>query len=103
MYMLALAGVDDSIDRVEIEFSDEERISAITWGRRLLQNMTGEDFGFDLASWRNFLLTNDDNNKFGYNHPYAFKNVDEEIQRSLLDASRERLIAEIRKRGLDTL
>jgi hypothetical protein len=103
MYMLALAGIDDSIDQDEIELSDEERMSKITWGRKLLQNMTGKDFGFDLASWRNFLITNDDSDEFGYNHPYAFNNVDKEIQRALLDENRERLIVEIRKRGLDTL
>ncbi|HET9906762.1 MAG TPA: hypothetical protein VFQ23_08970 [Anaerolineales bacterium] len=103
MYMLALAGIDDSIDQVELELSDEERISKITWGRRLLQHMTGKDFGFDLVSWRNFLMTNDDNDKFGYKHPYAFENVDKEIQRSISDASQERLITEIKKRGLDKL
>jgi hypothetical protein len=103
MFMLALAGIDDSIGGVETELSDEEKINKMTSGRKLLNKMTGKDYGFDLAGWRNFLMNDDENDEFGYNHPYAFESVDKAIQKSLSNTSRESLIAEIRKRGLDAL
>ena len=36
-------------------------------GRKGLRECTGQDFGYDLAAWHEYLLTHDD----GYAHPYA--------------------------------
>ena len=63
--------------------------------------MTGEDFGFDLVIWRNFFLK-DDNDEYGYKHPYAFENVDEAIQLAILDTNRKRII-EMRERRANEL
>ncbi|HXD10446.1 MAG TPA: hypothetical protein VN653_10315, partial [Anaerolineales bacterium] len=100
MLMLALAGIDDSINRVEIELSDEEKMNRMALGRKLLQKMTGMDFGFDLTIWRNFFMTNDE---YEYKHPYAFENVDKAIQLAILDTNRKQIIDMREKRANELL
>lgn len=103
MSMLLLAGIDYSISLVDMELLDEEKMNMMTSGRKLLQKMTGEDFGFDLTNWRNFFINNDENDEYGYKHPYAFEDVDEAIRQAILDPHRRQIIAKREKRAHELL
>lgn len=50
-------------------------------GLHALRKVTKEDFGYDAATWRDFLIESGD--KFGYTHPYSYRAVDEAVQNAL--------------------
>jgi hypothetical protein len=64
-----------------------ERIATMRGGHRDLKAETGQDFGFDLAAWRKYLLANSDS----YNHPYAFARVDQVVREAIADPEFARL------------
>jgi hypothetical protein len=67
---------------------DEERLRSMKAGKKSLCSLTGEDFGYDLARWHEWLLANDD---VGYKHPYAWRTVRPAIERAIADPDRIRL------------
>lgn len=66
---------------------DSERIAKMRAGLRELTAETGQDFGYDLAAWREYLLANSDS----YNHPYAFARVDKVVNEAIVDPDFARL------------
>jgi hypothetical protein len=74
--------------------SEDDCLQAMGTGRTALRQATGEDFGYDLAAWRGFLLSAPDD-RFGYRHPYAFRGVDRAVQRAIRSRRRKRLIAQL--------
>jgi hypothetical protein len=74
--------------------SDEDCLRQIRAGRIALRQATGQDFGYDLAAWREFLLSAPDD-EFGYRHPYAFSGVDRAVQRAIRSPRRRRLVAQL--------
>ena len=59
-----------------------DRLEKMRSGRVRLVEATGQDFGYDLGRWREYLLEHDEH---GYRHPYAFSRVDEEVRSALGD------------------
>jgi hypothetical protein len=86
MGMLGLAGHD--LDNQEP--SEEERRIAIARGRSFLVRMTGQDFGYDLNRWHEYLL---ESHSAQYRHPYAWRAVRPAVERAIEDSERLRLVA----------
>jgi hypothetical protein len=63
--------------------NESERIAKMRTGHSELCQKTGQDFGYDLAKWREFLIERD--KEFGYTHAYAFGSVDKEVRRAIAD------------------
>ena len=72
--------------------SDEDCLREMRAGRAALRQATGQDFWYDLAAWRDFLLSAPDD-EFGYRHPHAFSQVDQAVQRAIRYQRRRRLVA----------
>jgi hypothetical protein len=90
--MLCLAGhvlrpVFVTPDTIE---PDDDRLAAMKGGREGLRRLTGQDFGYDLARWHEFLAGNDE--AWGYKHPYAWKTVNKAIEKAMDDPDRLRLV-----------
>lgn len=77
MDMLNLVGYEDVGRDLQPAKSLNARKRAIREGEHSLKKATGEDFGYDAAAWREFLITM--GNEFGYTHPYAFETVDRAV------------------------
>ena len=58
-------------------------------GHAALVGTTGQDFGYDLVKWREFLVDHD--NEFGYRHRYAFSSVDQAVEQAIADPEFSRL------------
>jgi hypothetical protein len=89
---LMLAGYD--IDALAADCAvfprrESERISIMRRGHDELVTMTGFDYSYDLAQWREFLVTCSED--FGYKHRYAFQVVDQAIQRAMSDPEFQRI------------
>jgi hypothetical protein len=98
MDMLRLAGygVDYRARRICLSRSDDERLKNMRAGRARLHRETGQDFGFDLAAWHEFLTAGEDAS--GYRHPYAFAGVASAIRRAIGNKQRIRLAKELDER-----
>jgi len=75
--------------------TDEECLRVMRAGRVALRRATGQDFGYDLAAWREFLSFAADD-EFGYRHPYAFSAVDRAVQRAIRSRRRRRLVEQLK-------
>lgn len=71
--------------------SEPDRVEQMRTGHADLVRTTGQDFGYDLAKWREFLLKHD--KEFGYRHPYAFASVDRAVKAATADPEFTRLAA----------
>lgn len=91
--LLATAGYDldaDVVDHAVFVEPESRRLAVMRAGHNELVEVTGVDFSYDLAQWREFLLAFDD--ECGrYKHPYAFRGVDAAIQRAIADPECQRL------------
>ena len=83
--MLHLAGhvLDDS------DATEEEKRVAIARGKRELERRTGQEFGYDLKRWHNYLVKT---NKEEYCHSYAWNSVQPAIENAFDDPVRARLV-----------
>jgi hypothetical protein len=73
----------------ELIASELERIEEMRKAHADLVRTTGQDFGYDLAKWRDFFLAYDE--QFGYRHPYAFATVDRAVRSAIADPTFPRL------------
>jgi hypothetical protein len=91
--MLQLAGYVPAWRERDIRpaTTDEEYLRTMRAGRTALRRATGQDFGYDLAAWREFLSSAPDD-KFGYRHPYAFRSVDRAVQQAIRSQQRKQLV-----------
>jgi len=94
MYMLGLVGYRVSRAEVTLQIPDDEWMTNIRNGRDTLRDLTGEDFGYDLSAWHNFLAAN---KKHGYTHPYARRKVDEAVLLGITAEKRNQLVALLEK------
>lgn len=94
--MLRLAGYSVHWGERDIRLanSDEDCLAEMRDGRVGLREATGQDFGYDLAAWRTYLLTAPAD-KHGYRHPYAFRGVDSAVERAIENDRRSRLVAQL--------
>jgi hypothetical protein len=91
-FMLDLAGLAFTGEgRFEPAKTEQKRKRAMRRGRRELRQITGQDFGYDLAAWHEYLLAHDE----GYSHPYAREGFEQFILDAVVDAERQRLAAEL--------
>ncbi len=92
-FMLMLAGhVLHRLHESGMVEPDQERLDAMRQGRKALCQLTGQDFGFDLARWHEYLLSD---NRHGYKHPYAGRVVKRAIEEALHDQDRLRLVNQL--------
>ena len=89
--ILSLIGWRLSRGGSELIAPEPERIEQMRTGHADLVRTTGQDFGYDLAKWRRFLLAHD--REFGYRHPYAFASVDRAVKAAIDDPEFARLSA----------
>jgi len=89
--ILSLIGWRMSRGGSELIASEAERIEEMRTGHADLVRTTGQDFGYDLSKWRDFLIAHDE--QFGYRHPYAFAAVDREVSAAIDDPEFARLAA----------
>jgi hypothetical protein len=96
IFMLQLAGyvVDDRGKRIRAAVSEEERQRTMREGLEELCDWTEEDFGYDLAAWREYLLEDEES---GYTHSYAFNNVDPAILEAIADRQRQATADQLRR------
>ena len=64
---------------------EKERLKSMAMGRASLRRLTGQDFGYDLKRWNDYLLATKDS---GYRHPYAWRIVRPAIAKALEDQDR---------------
>ena len=88
--MLSLAGWHVEINESYVLKDEQERLEKMAHGHAELVAETTVDFGYDLAAWRELLLTFDE---FGYQHPYAFNIVDDAVRAAIADPEFPRLAA----------
>jgi hypothetical protein len=88
IFMLQLAGyvVDYRAKRIRAAASKKERRRTMREGLAELREWTGQDFGYDLAAWREYLMQDEES---GYQHPYAFQTVDASILEAIDDRRRQ--------------
>ena len=87
--ILSLVGWRLSRGGSELIVSECERVEEMRTGHAGLVRMTGQDFGYDVGKWRDFLLKHDE--EFGYRHPYAFATVDRAVKAAIADPEFTRL------------
>jgi hypothetical protein len=94
--MLQLSGYTPAWRERDIRPSDtdEEFLRAMRAGRAALRRATGQDFGYDVAARREFLVSALDD-EFGYRHPYAFSGIDRAVQRAIRSRRRRELVAQL--------
>jgi hypothetical protein len=71
--------------------TDGDRQTAMKEARDILTRLTGRDFGYDLAAWHGFLLS-DNNLSEEYQFDSAWKTVKKRIDQLLDDPDRVRLV-----------
>jgi hypothetical protein len=74
----------------EIARDESERLELMREGHAGLVQDTGQDFGYDLRRWREFLLAAD-GDEFGYRHPYGFGTADRAVRAAIDDPDFARL------------
>jgi len=82
-----------------LQFGDETdsvpesmRLTIMRKSHRALCNMTGEDFGFDLAAWDAYLCKTAPINE-DYTDPRAWSGVSKAVRRLIGDSDRLRLVS----------
>ena len=83
MAILELAGYDLGEPEPTFIRHEQMRLAVMRESLRNLVEWTGQDYGFDLSLWREFLIAYGE--EHGYTHPYAFGSVDEAILRAAND------------------
>ncbi len=83
MDMLALVGYEFAEGDMKPVTTQNARKRAMMSGLQDLRRATETDFGYDAATWRDFLIESGD--EFGYTHPYAFRGVDRAVRAALAD------------------
>ena len=83
MDMLRLLGYVFANRNMTRATTDDGKIEAMRDGRQRLVHATGQDFGFDVSAWRDFLIERGED--FGYTHPYAYKTVDRAVRKWIAD------------------
>jgi hypothetical protein len=94
--MLGLAG--EVLHRFRQEVSDEERMDQMVASRAELVEQTGQDFGFDLASWDAWLRA-DKQHRGEYMHSYGWRSTRRALESLVGDERRLRLVQELEAKG----
>lgn len=94
--MLRLAG--EVLHRFRQEVSDEERMDEMVASRAELVRRTGQDFGFDLASWDDWLRA-DEKLRGEYMHPYSWRSTRRMLESLVGDERRLRLVQALETKG----
>ena len=89
-YMIMLAAIDSDI--VQVRHDDDFYLDLMTRGRAALVRMLGQDFGYDLLAWHNYLMSDE-----RLRYRYTFNDRDdfcfsERILRELESDRRNRLL-----------
>lgn len=87
--MLGLGG--EVLDLPFQEPTDEQRLAEMKASKDDLCQMTGRDFGFNLAAWHHYLM-NSEKHAEQYTFPYAWKAVEPKILELIQDPNRLRLV-----------
>jgi len=71
--------------------SENSRLNAMRLARIGLRRKTGQDFGYDLRKWHEFLSSSEDD--YGYRHPYGWSQTSRIVTDRLIDPDLPRLQA----------
>src|SRR5436190_22255826 len=89
--MLGLIGWQLSRAGAEVASDESERLDLMRDGHAGLVRRTGQDFGYDLRRWREFLLASE-GDEFGYRSPHGgFDTVDAAVRAAIDDPEFARL------------
>jgi len=88
--MLGIGGVICGVPDDLVQ--EQDRIKTMKKSREMLRKETGEDFGFDISAWHEFLL-NSDAHREEYTFHYAWEAVCPKINELIDDQDRQRLVA----------
>ncbi len=93
-YMLNLAGLHVGRSRRQPESDDLEIMKRMVGGYNSLVRTTGQDFGFDLARWQEFLTKDAPRDiQQHYRHPYGYAGTRAHVENAIHDPTRIRLAA----------
>ena len=81
--MLSLVGYESADRDMQPATTLNARKLAMQTGLHSLRQVTGTDFGYDPAMWREYLIEAGD--EHGYTHPWAFSEVDAAVLAALDD------------------
>lgn len=95
--MLGLIGYSITRGGATLDIPDKERIQNMRQARDDLVELTGQDFGYDLKLWRQFLSQHDD---YEYTHPYAYSAVKKAVIAAQVDGVRKSLLDRLEERSL---
>jgi hypothetical protein len=84
MDLLQLVGYEASGRDMRPASGGNARERTMREGLHSLRRMTGVDFGYDAAAWRDYLINHAD--ETGYTHPYAFESVDRAVVEALTNS-----------------
>jgi hypothetical protein len=77
LLMIGLIGYSVKRAGLPLDISEEEQSHNICRARCALVKLTGEDFGFDIASWHDYLTEMEEH---GYTLVYSYSNVLENVE-----------------------
>jgi len=83
MDMLSLIGYRLGRDDSSLDIPTAERLVNMRAGLTTLRRETGQDYGYDLAAWDEFLMLYSD--EYGYTHPYGFAAVRKAVEEAIRD------------------
>ena len=90
MDMLSQIGYRLGREHSSLDIPEEERLANMREGLASLRLETGQDFGYDLAAWHDYLVVFDEEHK--YTHPYCFNEVCHAVELAIADLDWPRLI-----------
>jgi hypothetical protein len=97
-HVLNLIGYTIGRGHVGLDIPEDERLANMRDGREALVGATGQDLGYDLAAWHDYLRTRPDT---GYTHPYGYSGVRRAVEEALNEPERLRLVQRLGAEGGD--
>jgi hypothetical protein len=94
--MLGLGG--EVLDWSTAQPTDKKRIREMKLSRKELREMTGQDFGYDLGAWHQYLLKSEEYAE-EYTFRYSWKAVQKKINELMQDPKRLELVRMIEADG----
>lgn len=83
MDMLSLIGYRLGRGHSGLDIPEAERLANMREGLASLRRETGQDYGYDLAAWHEYLIIYAE--EHGYTHPYGFEGVRRAVEEAIRD------------------
>lgn len=96
-FMLSLGGIAERVPGEVVQ--DLDRVDTMKRALRFLQKRTGQDFGYDIEQWHQFLQASDEFSE-EYTFELAWKAVLKAVKKVIADPERLRLV-ELAQKPMD--